>query len=399
MKTLALIADTIHQNVWDRLIGPDGVMYDYAGADGRVILPTPEECRNNMPNGLGWWTPIENGGFFNGMYLIGLCDRYLLNPTSRLKAEIRRLVAGLYRLQDAGSTPGFIARGLGSDGCCHYPASSNDQNFPWLMGLGRFLETDIADGGERLEAIGRLIRHGEALLAADWHIPGDRPGFVRGWYLHGEFTSCVHIAAATQVLYRASGDKKWRTLHYRLLAQVTDRGISRSESIRRGCGEMAHWSAWFLSNCQYAVRRLWQYETDPELKECYRQSLDNTARAALPMLALYRTFAPGSFFTPDWRIILPLWRPQQNQQESENVAMAEFQLWHEACPAMAEEKFKVTPSVCGAWCVVLAADDRLRQEYTDMISGMLGQIDFAGLYYATMFYGENLIATINQLKK
>ncbi|UKI30877.1 MAG: hypothetical protein L6W00_23855 [Lentisphaeria bacterium] len=104
-------ADEVNQVIWSRFIGKDNIMYDYTGLKGEVVLPTPEECAADLPNALGWWTPIENGGFFNGMYLVAQCDRYERNKTPENREKVRRLVAGLYKLQDVGSTPGFIARG------------------------------------------------------------------------------------------------------------------------------------------------------------------------------------------------------------------------------------------------------------------------------------------------
>ena len=153
-------ADEVNQVIWSRFIGKDNIMYDYTGLKGEVVLPTPEECAADLPNALGWWTPIENGGFFNGMYLVAQCDRYERNKTPENREKVRRLVAGLYKLQDVGSTPGFIARGVGSDGKCHYAASSNDQNFPWFLGLGRYLDTDIPTPEERQECIARPAGRG-----------------------------------------------------------------------------------------------------------------------------------------------------------------------------------------------------------------------------------------------
>ena len=36
-----------------RFTSPDGVLYDYAGPAGEVVLPTPEECTEGRPNALG----------------------------------------------------------------------------------------------------------------------------------------------------------------------------------------------------------------------------------------------------------------------------------------------------------------------------------------------------------
>ena len=51
-------------------------MIDFADMDGKVSLPTPEECREGKPNALGWWAPIENGAMFNGLYMDAAVNRW-----------------------------------------------------------------------------------------------------------------------------------------------------------------------------------------------------------------------------------------------------------------------------------------------------------------------------------
>ena len=49
---------------------------DYADKNGVAIIPTNEECQQAKPNPLGWWTPIENGAFFTGLYTYALIEKY-----------------------------------------------------------------------------------------------------------------------------------------------------------------------------------------------------------------------------------------------------------------------------------------------------------------------------------
>jgi hypothetical protein len=53
-----------HKELWGRFIDKHGVINDFKGA-----LPTPEDCSMGRPNALGWWSPIENGPMFTGIYL------------------------------------------------------------------------------------------------------------------------------------------------------------------------------------------------------------------------------------------------------------------------------------------------------------------------------------------
>lgn len=384
-----------------RFLSSDGVMYDYTGLDGEVLLPTPRECEQSKPNALGWWSPVENGGFFTGMYLCAKCEEYLLEPTPAGIEKIRLLVRGLYKLQDVGDTPGFIARGIGNDGRCHYTASSNDQNFPWFLGLGKYLETSIPDADERRECVDRLRRQGEALAAQEWRIIGDRPNFVRGEWLAGEYPSAVHIATATRVLYQATGDRAWLELHRNLLESKAPDGRRRLDIIEGGPEYMGAWAVWFLVNCQYAVGELIKFETDSDRCGSYRRSLLNAALMTAPLLELHRKFdpaAPRPEFTPDWHLMMPPWRPQQNGKEAQVLAEEQLPVWERACPAIAEEKAYLKPALGAAWMIALSGSPALLAEHRLEIEKLITRYDYRLMYYATFFYAENLIATLRRLE-
>jgi hypothetical protein len=123
--------EAAHRELWRRFVSPHGTLYDYTALDGQVELPTAAECSESKPNALGWWTPIENGAFFGGLYLDALCNRWKALPTDEAAREARAIAGGLLKLGEAGTTPGFVARGLADDGRTHWLASSSDQTFPW----------------------------------------------------------------------------------------------------------------------------------------------------------------------------------------------------------------------------------------------------------------------------
>ena len=43
----------VEEELKRRFLSPDGILYDYAGPAGEVILPLPGECRDNFPNPFG----------------------------------------------------------------------------------------------------------------------------------------------------------------------------------------------------------------------------------------------------------------------------------------------------------------------------------------------------------
>ena len=69
---------------------------------------------------------------------------------------------GLLFLASLGHTPGFIARGVATDGKTTYPMGSNDQTTPWLYGLWRYVQ----DGLATPRAIGQLKCYESAVLWA-----------------------------------------------------------------------------------------------------------------------------------------------------------------------------------------------------------------------------------------
>jgi len=141
-----------HAELWRGRIDRHGVILDFVGE-----IPTPEDCTLGRPNAIGWWSPIENGPMFTGLYLPAACERARRsgNPTDR--ANARRLAQGLLKCASVSDVPGFIARGMGTDGKCHYPLGSDDQTHPWFYGLHAYCMSGISSDAERKQ-IG-TIRH------------------------------------------------------------------------------------------------------------------------------------------------------------------------------------------------------------------------------------------------
>src|SRR5207237_9753667 len=111
--------------IWRRFIDRNGIMLDFTALDGMVSLPTPEECREGKPNALGWWSPIENGAMFNGLYMDAAVNRWRHTKSADDAANVRRLMEGLLLLNSISDVRGFIGRGVSTDGKSHYPMGSN----------------------------------------------------------------------------------------------------------------------------------------------------------------------------------------------------------------------------------------------------------------------------------
>lgn len=399
LDNLQEIASTVHHIMWNRFMDSYHIIYDYVGLNGEVCLPTPEECEMNKPSALGYWTPIEDGAFFTGLYLDAQCGFYELNKTEERREEIQKLIRGLYKLQDVCETPGFICRGVGTDGQCHYPASSNDQNLPWIAGLWRYLRTDIPSPVERKECEGRLIGHINALKENNWIIPGDQIGFetanmraMEGF--HGSL-SAPHLIFTAKIHDALAGDDEEKLYKY-FLNEVHE-GKTRKDIIAAGVPFADRGQAWFISNSQYAIHQLYRWETDPGLKKIYARSLRATAENAVPSIAAYKDYPLNErkSFTPEWHIMLEAWRSQKNYKEAWDLSIKEqLPIWNQACPAIGEEKRTILTSIPGAWIVLMSEDEQLIESTMAEILNAIRRFDYAKSHYAGIFFVENLIREI-----
>ncbi len=392
------ISDQVNRNLSTRFFGIDNVMYDYAGLEGEVCLPTPEECRMNKPNALGWWSPIENGAFFNGVYLLGQLERYRREKNQSVVDRIHRLVKGLFHLQDVASVPGFIARGTGVDGQCHYPASSNDQVIPWLLGLWKYCETDIPSEAEKRECRNRMLQQLEALRDNNWVIPGDIPGFDRGSMLREDNElerglSAVHIVFCTKLLSNLNGDD---SLYKHFIYETMKDGKLRNEVLAYGFPNFMASHGWFTCNSMYPLRELCKIEEDQRLVRQFTEGMRTTAKAAAGAIQCYKLYDRNIdyAFIPDWRVMLGEWKEQKSSSEAAVVAAPESAIWNKVCPAICIEKKSLMHSICSAWLVMIAGDKKLKEQYLPEMIEAICWFDYDKLHYSAFFYVENLIQEI-----
>jgi hypothetical protein len=389
-------AEQVNRNIWGRFISPHNTMYDFVGLNGEISLPTGEECRNNIPNALGWWSPIENGGYFGGIYLISQCMRYEQEKTPENGEKVKRLVNGLYKLQDIGNVPGFIARGVATDGKSTYPVSSADQTMPFIIGLWRYLKTDIPNEKERTECYERLFRHVETVQKNNWIIIGTRKEFIHGNLMDTAYLSAAHILFVLWIMDDLTNDPVWRNLFVKLLDPNTSDGAARRKNLV-ACNQVSPSNqAWIISTCQYGLHIMYLNETDSALKKLFKDSLENTARLALQSIELYKEYRPevSINFTPEWRKMMPPHREQKNTDDARKLALEQHGNWSRACPAWSHEKRYLMQPICAAWLVALSHDDTLIDSALPEIRNAILNYDYNKIHYAAFFYVENLIYTL-----
>jgi hypothetical protein len=354
--SLAQAVEQAHTELWRRFVDPHGIIRDYVGE-----LPTPEDCKLGKPNAIGWWSPIENGPMFNGLYLPAACERARRSGAAADAEQARRLAQGLMKCASVSDVPGFIARGIGTDGTCHYPLSSDDQTHPWFLGLHAYLQSGIPTAEERQQIIAKVTEVANALEATQWRVPcegafkGDFRGGFKG-HLFRDAARYLHLLRAT---HEITGDKIWLDRYTKALSERPDpAGKTRLEICAAGypfdrvaIQHIDESQLWIYVGSQASLAQLIVMETnDPhpspvrfngqvslaelatpsregrlssEQALFYRAGRTINATNALPALKAHTTFDNNDtkvFGNANWRETYSTWFPQPTQEDAAKLA-------------------------------------------------------------------------------
>lgn len=235
-------------------------MIDFADMDGKVSLPTPEECKEGKPNALGWWAPIENGAMFNGLYMDAVVNRWKRTKSAEDATKARKLMEGLLLLNSISDVKGFVGRGVSTDGKSHYPMGSNDQTMPWFLGLWRYWESELATEAEKTRIAKHLVETAEEIVRLGWHMPAELPFKFGGSFNGFHFEEASRMLFTMKVLHRVTRDEKWRTMYQ---SELVKRGGEKNLSKRELCaGGMVFWYSknhnWTSCAAVGGLRGLWE---------------------------------------------------------------------------------------------------------------------------------------------
>lgn len=385
-----------HAEIWRRLIDRHGIMLDFSDLDGSVIIPEPEECRLGKPNALGWWSPIENGAFFNGLYMDAALHRWRATRTEADAAKAKRLADGLVLLASIGQVKGFVGRGVGTDGRSHYPMGSDDQTLPWFYGLWRYLESGIATETERARIVAKLREVADEILRLDWQLPAEPPFDTRGSFREFLFYQAPRLLFVAKMMHRTTGDDKWEAIYRSALRERGGKdNASRLELCERGMvydhgnGKRRH--SWTTSNCVAAMRALWEMEEDQTTRAALSRGLDASATVAMESVpeALKFDNDHEARFEPDWRKLNALWVPQSTKNQAQDLASAQLREIRKLSPRRDQELSSVREPVFAAWIVTLAPDaDVLRRRAPDLLRA-LAHYRYDRLRYSQFFPAES----------
>jgi hypothetical protein len=382
-----------HEQIWSRFIDAHGFMLDFTDFEGHYDRPTPEECRAGKPNALAWWTPTENAAMFNGSYMEALCLRWQRTQAEADRAKANRLMRGLLKLSTVSGTPGFIARGVSTDGKTPYPMGSNDQTSPWFYGLWRYLDSGMATPAEKEEIVGKMVEVATVLEASGWQMPchPPAPAPFRGTYTPFTWEGAPRLLFACKVLHTLTGDEVWDR-KYKEAAQ--ERGGMPERSRLEICAEgmvfdnPKHRHSWTGASSGSVLRGLWELETDPVMKAEYAKGLEATARLAAEGLALHQKYAvnaPAQKFQMDWRVLNEWWRPQTSEAEAVEVAMIQVRQLGKLSPQRYQEFTFVREPAFAAWLVTLSPDSTWVEEQRESVRAVLGYYRYDQLYYSQFY--------------
>ena len=360
--------------------------------DGKVSLPTPEECKAGKPNALGWWAPIENGAMFNGLYMDAAVNRWKRTKSAEDAAKARKLMEGLLLLNSISEVKGFVGRGVSKDGKSHYPMGSNDQTMPWFIGLWRYWESDLATPEEKERIAKHLVETTEEIVRLGWQMPAEEPFKVRGSFNGFHFEEAARMLFTMKMLHRVTGDEKWLTMY---LAELTKRGGEKNLSKCELCaGGMVFWYSknhnWTSCAAVGGLRGLWELETDAELKANFAKGLVASAKLASEWLSLAQQFdnADTSHFEMDWRLMNKDWKPQQTEHEAVALAQAQLKNFMTLAPLRRKETAFIREPTAAAWIVTLLPQAELLNQYRVDVEKVIAHYDYTKLYYSQFFWVE-----------
>lgn len=391
---VAAAVEQAHGEIWRRFIDDHGIMVDFTDLDGAVNLPTPEECRAGKPNALGWFQPIENGAMFNGLYMDAAVNRWRQTKSDEDAAKARRLMEGLLLLNSISEVKGFVGRGVSTDGRSHYPMGSNDQTGPWILGLWRYLDSGLATEEEKGRIEKHLVETVEAIEALDWRMPAEPPFGTRGTFQGFHFEEASRILFTMKLMSLLTGEQKWEAKYAgELQKRDNESGLTKKEICGRGMKYFyAKTHTWTSCVAVAALRALWELENDPELKAVFASGLKASANLAAESLPLADQFDPaGSItFSQDWRrAMMPLWKPQRNEEEAVKLAGEQLRAFVKISPRRQPESAFIREPVSAAWIISLCPDREIVKPRAAAIKRIVAQYDYTTLYYGTFFWVES----------
>lgn len=385
--------------IWNRFVNKQNyILYDYTDSNGSVYIPTKTEVLKLIPNGLSYRTVIEDGAFYNGIYLDGLCERWKALKSDDAKQDAKNIARGLVKLAQVSKVPGFIARNVLPDGQSYYPASSDDQTFPWFYGLWKYIQSGIPESAEIDEIKNLIVDKATALYGYGWEIPCDPISFgIYGSFSKPNSKHLVRIPFINRIVYEITGDEKWNERYLASLSEIPpgedDNRLSKLEQgIPYGEPGKNKYRFWLTASSQGALKELIEMEDNQVIKNSYINGLRQNALSAVEHLQEYVKFDNENnlTFKIDWRYLNDLWRPQENSKEAREVGFEQIYKSYESSPREKYEFTYMTEPLFAAWVIVLSGDKEIIKSVEPDIRQLLTHYNWSELYTAPFFVTQSI---------
>ena len=378
-----------NEQLWTKFIDKYGIVNDYVGE-----RPTPFDCRLSRPNAFGWWTPIEDGAFFTGLYLVAASKRATLTGQAADKDKARILAQGLLKCSSVSDVPGFISRGVSTDGRTHYPNGSNDQTIPWFFGLYSYLNTDIPSVQERETIKGELIEVVNAVRLNGWKFPSDGmfTGGFRDNLLDNRFLEVPCYLLLLRVMYEITLDDDWLQRYYIAMKELPEGStMTRAEICAEGISyDVKMWGdrrdyLWIYVMKQAALVELGRLETDQSMKSKFIAGIHANKEFVQEFVKDFTQFDNDDnsvFGNSDWRACYPTWYPQLTLEEA--IAISKIGDPEKIGSRKRYERTLMTNPLAAASIIALAGD----KVHCGLLEKVITHYDYSRLNLAEFFYAE-----------
>lgn len=394
MRSTRSAIDEAHHALWKKFIDTHGIILDFIGDK-----PTPEECALGKPNAIGWFSPIEDGPMFTGLYLPAIVERARRSRDMADTAKARRLANGLIKCASVSDVPGMIVRGFAVDGRSHYPLGSDDQTHPWFLGLYAYWKSDIPTDAEKRAIVDKVREVADVLESTGWRCPcdGSFTGDFRGGFTGELFRDAARYLFMLRAVHEMTGDAVWMERYLKARDEKPGtRGLSRAAICAEGyLYDLAHfkwerlpaYQTWIYVGTQASVRHLIGFEDDTDIREYYRRGLAAAAAEAIYGISNsgFETFDNNDakiFGASDWRAVYAQWFPQKTQEDAERLSRMRDNAKNGE-RGHYEHRYMVSPLAAAA--IAAQAGDPAHRE---LIESVLRQYDYSRLNSSRFFFAE-----------
>ena len=399
-----MITEKLHEIVWNRYIRmPYGHLLDYAEVNGNVEIPTKEECEKKLPNAMGFITPIADCAFFGGLYVYGLCEKYDICPSDKLKEQINLMIDGLLLLCDVSKVDGFIARGVADDGITHYPTTTIDQVGPWIIGLWRVLNSKINDQQIERKIKERLCRTINGLIKNNWQIPLEWENENLGDLKQKDWREICQVLLIAKV---AENLGLITSEEYNEMLLGTPEGsiYNRLEIASNGySADMIKNTAliqfWITIPAQLALREL--ANLDKENANLYLTGLKKNGADAVAFFDDYIDYNKDNLsYNYNWRELIPEIRPYTTFKEAFNEAYRLNGLWSAKYGELKKiERLTIAQSIFACWIAVVSTDKKAMDFAYKTLIDMANTVDFDKMGQSFVFAIESALYSYEKINK